>query len=309
MVRPMVRPMVAGALALGCLSACDAPPRPTEASLQQRTPQTTLVGSVTPSLHGSISNGMIRTDERIDAASAEITTARAAELAVAFAAKYGPYMRAVIERAAGVPIDFSRLQPLGRVFLAASPYEPLPARYSRAKARTVGAYYVVTLAQDGVPIVAVTVTALGSDIALDRGKLRMAPRRGNEFRMVPVGQNREFPMSPENAVRLASEQTGALARELPQLVAPAAGTFTAHYSRWRVVLDRQVRTLEGTETDTVYVDWTGRTEARSVLDTRPDTVSSSLAYDQSAFEQVGLASRPGLARHFVGITDNLRRIK
>mgnify|MGYP001596594024 CR=1 FL=1 len=270
-----------------------------------RTETISLSEAVTPKVAAGLSlEGRFDVAVSANEPGIEITPARAAELALAFAQQYAPYSRSLFEKAAGRRLDFQKLLADGRVFYAQSPYDELDARYSKPMQKAAGGYYIVNLLQDGQPALSVAVSAKASDVEIRGGRLLFPRHNGNEFLALGVRRgNREFPIAPELAAVRAAEQSGAKVAAAPTLIMPAFGTFAPHYARWRIPLDRPVATISGESVSVVYSEWDGRIVVPSVTDAVEDkadlTLKQGLTSGASLREAATLPSRRSTARHFV----------
>lgn len=274
------------------------------AASQQRQPEIALADALAPSFAASLDrSGRFPTEKLDREPGVEITAARAAELAVAFARDFAPFNRSLYERATGRILRFDALTASPRVFFAKSAHGALSSRFSRATHKAAGGYYLVTLTQDGVAVLSVAVSALASDLRLREGHIVAPSYSGNEFRVAAIPPGVEYPLTPERASRIASEGSGARVTAMPDLVAPRFGTFAPQYSRWRVRLDRRVAVGGGRSTDTLYVDWAGglgvTTSADGIADVARVRLAPSLRRGALTMEAASLPGRPGFGRHFV----------
>lgn len=197
--------------------------RPTTAvsrtAVRQQLPTATLAASLTAAALRSLTgHGTLVTDSTAN--DAEISPAQARLLAVTFIQQYGRFDRSVLEAAFGGPIDFARLEAHERVFYAHSPYGAIDSRYSRPMAKAYGSYYLVTLTQDEVPAVSIAVSAHANDLTVRNGRIVAPIPYGNEFLWIGIRNGFEVPITPERAVRLATDATGLPAATTPVLVAP-----------------------------------------------------------------------------------------
>jgi hypothetical protein len=188
----------------------------------------------------------------------DATYARA--IALAAAHTFGPGSK-FLEEERGGPIDFSTLQP-GRVFYGHSAYEQdLPADVAGGYRKAAGPFYLVTLTSRGQPVMSVAVSVYDTDIGIENGQIRMLSKRhGMDFTLhgIPAADAHDLPLSPERAVQVAAEQTGARVADVPHLQLLGVKLSAPHYGRWRLRLDRKVQFLHPTtgqviETDEVFV--------------------------------------------------------
>jgi hypothetical protein len=270
---------------------------------QQRTPTIALESAITSQLASSLSAGgelPIPIDNQSDT---EISADFATQLATACVRTFGPFNRDVFEKVTGFAIRFDELVPGSRVFLSHTPFEDISNRYIRAYAKALGSYYLITFSQAGSPAVSVAVSARASDLRLIDGRIVFPLEYGNEFVMLAIPRGIEYPITPERAVRLASESSGRLVTESPVLVAKVADRFAPQYSNWRVILNAPLQVQAAGEppvfADTVYVDWRGNLATRSTRDDIPDSMRLNIAGSPGVSELVQLSGRPGYARHVV----------
>lgn len=206
----------------------------------------------------------------------QITAEEAAALALAWARKFGRFVRPHLERDYGQHIDFTALTVGSPAYYAASPYEPVPPRYSPGIRNGFGPHYLVYLVHGGRPVVSVAIAAFTEARVVD-GELQMPIRGGMEFATagVPPGDGFSMPLSPEAAVRRVNSLSGARATAVPELVAPYH-QFTPQFARWRITLDRPVnarpRSGAARATREVYVGLRG--EIAIPADEQPSEVKS-----------------------------------
>jgi hypothetical protein len=170
----------------------------------------------------------------------QITPDEASAIALAWARRFGSFVRPHLEREHGQRIDFMALTVGSPAYYAASPYEPVPHRYRPGIRNGFGPHYLVYLVQGERPVVSVAVAAFSEARIVD-GELQMPIRGGMEFATagVPPGDGFSMPLSPEAAVRRVNSLTGGRATAVPELVAPYH-QFTPQFARWRISLDRPV---------------------------------------------------------------------
>jgi hypothetical protein len=104
---------------------------------------------------------------------------------------------------------------------------------------------LVPLYVDGHQVVSLSVAAYATDVGIDdRGYVDLPHQSGNEFRPLGVPWTSEvgIPLAPEEAVASVGLGTEAKIKELPTLLAPGK-RFTAHTSRWVLVLDRPIQVI------------------------------------------------------------------
>lgn len=81
----------------------------------------------------------------------------ALEVAVDLVSRLGPFFRPTLEAQAGRAIDIPRLEPVGRVYLAESPYESIPITEPLGLRAALGSYYIIPFGYDGESLVSVAV--------------------------------------------------------------------------------------------------------------------------------------------------------
>jgi len=194
-----------------------------------------------------------------------INSGEAQRIAVAVANTFGPGLRAFLEGERGGPIDFAALQ-AGRVFYAHSAYEQnLPAELPMSYRKAAGPFYLVTLTNSGIPVVSVAVSTYNTDIGIDNEEIRfLSKRHGQDFVIhgIPSARQHEAPLSPERAVQVAAEKSGARVAGIPQLQLLGLRQGSPDDGYWRLRLDRKVQVLNpatGAEiqTDEVFVSRDG----------------------------------------------------
>ena len=186
----------------------------------------------------------------------------ATRLAVAFIEHFGPYVKGGLERQHGAALDLNGLRPiLDRVYLAETPYEPLPHEVMRAAKKHWGAYFIVIFEQGGVPCVKIAVSVHATDMAVVQGHLTYVGDqvRGNEFRWEGIPRTSPYGamVGPEHAVKLVAALTGTRVADRP-LYVRQGGFFTPFQGFWEVQLERPVIAHVGAgrliSTRVAYVD-------------------------------------------------------
>ena len=207
----------------------------------------------------------------------QITAEEAAAQALAFTRKFAPFSRPYLEREHGRRIDFAALTIGSPAYYAASPYDPVPARYSPGFRNGFGPHYLVYLVEGDRPVLSVAVAAFGESQIVD-GELRLPMIGGMEFTPAGIrpGDGFSMPLSPEAAVHRVSSLTGARASALPELVMPYH-EFAPQFARWKITLDRPVSARTRSDGSTrstreVYVGLRG--EIAVPADDQPSEVKS-----------------------------------
>lgn len=163
-----------------------------------------------------------------------------------------------LSEAHGHAIQWDRAHVGVRATLCAeSPLEPMPLEFDQSTLNHYGPYYLVPLYVDHDQVALVDVAALATIYVTDSGSFE--GKAGGEFKWAASPHGHPFgnPLSPEAAVQIASEATGALVSGLPRLLGPGH-RVVIHQARWEVRLNRPVegfRSSDGTpiQTEVVYV--------------------------------------------------------
>jgi hypothetical protein len=206
----------------------------------------------------------------------QITGEQAAEMAVAFARTFAPYIRPYLERQHGAGIDFHSLEVVSPAYYAATPYRDIPEEMHPGLRNGLGPYYLVYLGRDGAPVLSVGVAAF-TGAKVEGGRLVLPVYSGADIEAQGVrrGEGFSMPFSPENAVRHVAAATGSRAAAVPELVMPDH-EFVPQYARWKITLDRPVqahvsRTRQGRQTREVYVGLRG--ELSIPADAQPERIT------------------------------------
>jgi hypothetical protein len=229
-----------------------------------------------------------------------ITSERAAELATTWAKQFGPFNRTLIETGFQRRVDFARLT-AGSVSLAESPYRDLSPELPMPEKKAIGPYYIVTLEQDGVPAVAVSVSAFSTDLTIKNGVIVFPLYSGHDFGWIGIRSGHHFPYPENAAVEAVQSRSGVRVAGPATLVRPALGTWSPLYARWRIPLTAHVlvRTQQGPSaellTDVVYVDQRGH------LYVQTDNVEAPGLRDDPS--DSGPAVRNGMALNFVRVSE------
>jgi hypothetical protein len=308
MIPPRVRPRnnsIAYRLASICAMTCaaciaDEPTRPPAAVDRSAT----LEDAIAPQLRAEMqAGGVFRLAGPGPQDGPIIDETEAVTLAEAFIRSFGRYFRTEIEQGHGKPVSISQLTAADRVYFAETPDAALPATAAGPFRKAYGPYYLVTLVDAAaVPVVSVAVSAYSTDLVVhEDGSIRFPLQHGNEFMWHAIPLGREIPLSPETAVRLVYERTGARASKVPVLVKPRTRTWSPHYARWRIDLDVPIRmSLESggvATTSTLFVD----TRERFVVPLDQQQRVAIFKDLTGATRSVTLAPRLGLQGSFVEV--------
>jgi hypothetical protein len=178
-----------------------------------------------------------------DASGPTIDAARAADLALAFVRTFAHVEQRWWEEERGGGIDVSALRADPRIYLARTPYDPLPpGRLHPAYRRGFGSYYIVRLLSGQEPVLAVAVSALDTDVGIDRdGKVLLPAFGGNEFVVngISLDATRFRPNVPEEAVERVGARFGVRVDRTPELVLRGRG-WSPLGALWKLSLEHEV---------------------------------------------------------------------
>lgn len=173
-----------------------------------------------------------------------IDARRAGEQALAYVRTFAPHLGEYWERSHGGRIDFSRLEVDPRIFLARSPYGPVPdGPFHSAHRRAWGPFYIVRLTSANRPAVVVAVSVFNTDVEVERGRVILHPFGGNEFFVTGLSLDARKAVfgSPEHAVNSAGRRLGARVSRAPVLAARGRdGDWSPDAPLWRLSLEREV---------------------------------------------------------------------
>jgi hypothetical protein len=280
---------IVGSLVLGACSDEVASPRPLEAG--------DIRTSVTPELASSLgADGRFVLPQPPLETYDQLSPGEAAEIAVAWARTFGRYVRDDLERIHGRRIDFDRLRAGSPAYYAAAVYEPVEPWVAPGIRNAFGPQYLVYLVDDGgSPVLSVAVAAFGQ-ARVESGVLRLPSAGGMEVvpDAVRSGQGFAAPLSPEQAVSIASRATAARVASVPELVMPGRG-YHPHFARWRVTLELPVAARVGSRaaermTREVYVGPRG--ELAVSAEAQPEGAGAFDPPSQKSLTLVRRATRP-----------------
>ncbi|GAC1657956.1 MAG: hypothetical protein NVS4B3_24970 [Gemmatimonadaceae bacterium] len=168
---------------------------------------------------------------------AEIPASQAQSLARVYAHSYATSLQGLLEKEHRRSIDLATLEPCGRAFYSASPFEPLPATPPSATRIALGPSWLVPLcSRQGTPSVTVAVSAYATYIEIVKGFLEWHVPGGGEFWAVGIPFGQAIPTSPEAAVHTIASATGRRVTDVPDLI--TRDKFVVPYDAvWRIVLD------------------------------------------------------------------------
>ncbi|HKG93283.1 MAG TPA: hypothetical protein VKA84_15360, partial [Gemmatimonadaceae bacterium] len=211
--------------------------RPAVASPESKVNQEWVTGAAAAALNP---NGQFVLPPPETGPEPELSEGQAVTLATAFIRFHGPWLRGAWEADHGAPVDLAALSRCGRTYYAATPYEPVPEGTSESLRLYYGSQWLVTFcAPSGVPQVSVSVSALATDLRVEKDHI--APQPLGFFAVgIPLKYSTIIPITPEAAVKLAAQATGRRVSAIPQLIM-AAHPSSPQVAKWRVVLDLPVQ--------------------------------------------------------------------
>lgn len=172
----------------------------------------------------------------------QVNGEQARQLGLSTLRTFGSFNKTYFEQTHGAPIDLDHLTPAPRAYYAISPWEPRSNKDPLSVRKAWGPFYLVTfLDPDGAPVLSGAIPAYSTDVGIDgNGRIRHG---GNMTGFFLTGIDKDWgvsiPLSPEQAVAVASSATGARVAEVPQLVLPGL-MYKPQWARWRLKLDRTV---------------------------------------------------------------------
>lgn len=174
----------------------------------------------------------------VDKKLGELPEERAVEFASAWLTHHGPMLRTFIERTRGGPVDFARLSSCGRALYARAAFPDLPQEIPLPFRRPFGSWWLLSFCNpEGSPVVSIAVST-SAELTVHKGQLIFPAISGNEiFALgIPLGHQGEYPMSPEAAVKRATDATGARVTAVPELLMPSPSDGPPQLARWRIAL-------------------------------------------------------------------------
>lgn len=172
-----------------------------------------------------------------------LTPDRARELARAFLATWGHAHAEVWTRQRGSALDVGDLHLSDRVYFAQSPHGRFPDGHHGAYRRMLGPWYVLHFTDGRQPVLAVALSAYGTDLEIRDGTIHQPAEGGAYFMTSAVAatdtvRGPYHPVTPEDAVALGGELTGARIDAAPELVLRTG--WHPVMSAWKLALDRPV---------------------------------------------------------------------
>jgi hypothetical protein len=201
-----------------------------------------------------------------------IDSARASDLIRAFMRTFGdhPALKATIDAQRGVSTDLSDIVQLPRLERVESPYSGF-AGASVSIRNALGPAILARFVGRSSPVLTVGVSEFAVEVGIADGKIVSPADGGNEFSTwgSPPNEGFQFPITPEQAVVIATSTTHALVDQVPYLLR-AAHPFAVASARWVIHLDRavQVTTVSGDRTvltRTLYVGLAEEGTRRNVV--------------------------------------------
>jgi hypothetical protein len=171
----------------------------------------------------------------------QITAEQAKEIAVAWVHTFAKYFHEYLEERHGRRIDLNSLKIGSPVYYAATPYTAVPPDVHPGLRNVFGPRYILYMVSpDGIPVMEISVAAY-TGAWVEGKELRFPSRYGDDVlpTPIPVGRGFTMPVSPERAVQIAANASGARAALVPDLLLPGRH-YDAVFSRWKVTLDRPV---------------------------------------------------------------------
>lgn len=182
--------------------------------------QQELAAALVPSVQELVSNqGHFGVNGPDPEFGAQVSATEAIGLATVYGRFYAVHIRSALEEEAKRAIRFERLVSCQPPFYATTMLRAQPMMKNHVR-NVLSPQWLVTLCDDGTPVLSVAVAAQATDIQV-RGSLIEFPRsHGNEFfvRGIPSEWDGAVPLSPERAVLLAFSQTGLRVAAPPRLI-------------------------------------------------------------------------------------------
>lgn len=169
----------------------------------------------------------------------QIDADQAGRLAHVWALRSGSMVLRQLEQEHGGKVDIPSLHPCGRTLYAGSAFALLPPTEDPTVRRGYGPWWLVNLCgHAGDPEISVAVSALATDLQIQRGRLVFpdVAVTGEYFHWlgIPLGQA-SLQISPEEAVVGAASVTHRRVAQLPELV--ITGIDLPGLARWHLSLD------------------------------------------------------------------------
>lgn len=189
--------------------------------------------------HALSDEGWFQTPSSTVPGSADVRLAT--EVARDLFARFGPHFRPTLEAQSGRTIDFSRLEPMGRVFFSETPFEPLDPEEPLAIRAAFGSYYVVTFGYDSYATVSMAISEYASELPVVDGVYRMPPQSGNIVRIIGIDPYQTYgsPIAPEGRIASLLQDSGARLARVPRFIRQG-WDWAPQYGSWLVELDRAI---------------------------------------------------------------------
>lgn len=152
---------------------------------------------------------------------------------------FGIWHRPAWERQRGATISLAALTVGRHVYLAQTPYGPVPAGLHPSARKHFGPYYVMPLLENGIPAVMLAVSAYNTDMRIGADGQLILPRLdGNSFRHsgVPATLASFASLTPEEAIVIVSRAANQKVARLPEMVLPGSRTLPI-FALWKISLE------------------------------------------------------------------------
>jgi hypothetical protein len=239
-----------------------------------------------------------------------ISADRARELARAYVRTWGQLLERRWSEEGGITIEANRLQAQDRVYFADTPYGRFPDGFHPAFRKAYGPWYLVTMSQGGVPVLAVGVAAYDTDLRIDgHGRIVPQAQSGNEFESWAIGAARGAlrPTAPEDAVARVGRATGVRTAATPRLLLRDSRQHPAS-AIWLLPLERGIRVRRAggppQEARTLFAGPNGRLFVAAAAQP-PAEVTTAIRYtpagERVGAETVRVPVRPGAAVEYMEV--------
>ena len=171
-------------------------------------------------------------------AAALIDARRATDLATAFITWYGRFFEPAWREQRGTAIDARSLVACGTAQFVASPYEPIVTEAGWAVRKAFGPRFRVSMCAGGVRQVVVSVSALATDVSLNRDGLEPAEDLLVTFAAAALPPDWEVPIDAEEAAQQLATVLGVRISTVPRVTATPSGM--QFIGQWDARLERSV---------------------------------------------------------------------
>lgn len=167
----------------------------------------------------------------------QLSGEEASARAEAWARQFGPFLHGRLEQEHGASLDITTLTACPRPMYADTPYEDGGGDPITPVRNIFGPWWLVSLCTPtGEPAVSVAVAAYGTEVQLERGRLKFPPVHGANFFAVGIPRGIALPVSPERAAEMAASTTGRRVTAVPYLVL-VGRPHAPQAAMWRISLD------------------------------------------------------------------------